>query len=207
MGTNFGIGFGLGFTFGIPLGAALAEVEGPDMPLYLAAFMSIGAGGITFFLPVNDVNSSLIKAEIETKAISSPMHQSVGYTLPAFDIEDKSKTSLKNAPVPVPVPVPTGNVKPSLWSKFMAGRHFPSNYSEFLYKNRPVSGFFLIKLAKNSYDWLSIFCIDVANQIISSTFINFAIEAYGWSTTLAGIVISFVGITIAIGILYNKLFI
>jgi hypothetical protein len=143
LGTNFGIGFGLGFTFGIPLGAALAELEGPDMPLYLAAFMSIGAGGITFFLPVNDVNSSLIKAEIETKEISSPMHQSVGNTLPVFDIEDKNKTSPKT----VPVPVPTGNVKASLWSKFMAGRHFPSNYSDFLYKNRPVSGFFLIKLA------------------------------------------------------------
>jgi hypothetical protein len=124
------------------------------------------------------------------------MHQSVGNTLPVFDIEDKIKTSPKT--VSVSVPVPTGNVKASLWSKFMAGRHFPSNYSDFLYKNRPASGFYLIKLAKNSYDWLSIFSIDVAVQIISSTFINFAIEAYGWSTTLAGIVISFVGITIAI---------
>ena len=174
---NIGIGFGIGFTLGIPLGAALTATQGPDLPLYLAAFLSVGAAVATFFLPVCDVNSSLIKAEIET---NSPMHQPAPDSMEASSniIDDKTSSSC--------------------WSTFMTGRHFPSSYSHFFQKNRPDTGFYLIKQGKCPYDWLSIFSANVANQVLRSVFINFAIEAYGWSTILAGIVVSLIGMTVAI---------
>jgi len=78
-------------------------------------------------------------------------------------------------------------------------RRFPRDWAAFSVAHSPLSGFSLIRTARDSpLDWLTNYCSQVAQQILQSIFILFVEAALGYSPAQAGEAFAIIGLSIAI---------
>ena len=78
------------------------------------------------------------------------------------------------------------------------GRALPSSVYGFIVDHNPMYGLNLIREGKHPLNWLSFFFSFTAQQVLNITFINFAIEAFGWSTLESGAVVAVIGVSVAV---------
>ena len=155
LGASVGISVGLGFAMGIPLSSAISQDSGPDLPLYISAIGCIFLFAYIVFIPVNDVQSSLLKSTTEetVAAISSPLHE---------DSEMRASVDISKGAQDQRISVST---KKTCYQTFMADRRLPSNWSKFMAKNHPLTGISLVKQAKHVEDWMSFFFSYISQQV------------------------------------------
>lgn len=202
LGANIGISVGLGFAFGIPLGAALVSTQGPDLPLYLAAFISLFVIAYVIFIPVCDTYSTSLKSSTAISVVGQ-LDNDQQISLKSSSMSSSATSPLHNdevttnsfSIVTTVTTAPDRNIAAKV-SRF-TGRRMPSDWRKFFRENHAFSGFSLIKEAKFPLDWLSYFFSYIAQQVLIAIFINYSIEVFGWSTAVAGVVIALVGVTVA----------